>query len=1308
MKKIFTLLLIPLCIGLIHAQGKIALTTQKELHSAYWSFKIKADEAEKSAIWIDWNNNGTKDEGEDEVDYRWGNSGEIVTPTITIHGNLKSLKVEYMDLTSIVIWSAPQLEEIDLRSNKLKTVDLRNAPKLKKITLNKNSELTSVQVAPECIPLIEEFYAIMCDLQSLDLSRATALTLLELTENKHLTTLDLKNCQALESADLSKCTLEDLTMGSHPSLQYLMCHENKLSSLDLSGAPILEELWCFSNALKELRIPSATTLLTIKCYNNRLSGKAMASLIALLPTTSSSEASLFGINIEMGAPEQNVIWKEDVATAKSKGWQVLARKNQYQDVPYEGTDKIIDPRDRYTTDLPKITLKRSNQNVPWNIQITTNEKDALALWADLNGNNQYELGEELSSMSTQQEIVAPCTELAIYGKIELLDCSANQLTDIVIGEKATLKELHVQNNALTSLNLQNALLLRKLQCQNNFIVAPKVAMLISSLPFVADETFHGELLAVDLSNPQEKNVFLLEEVAQAQENGWDTYCIDENGSKARYEGKDPHAGSVSYSTQCASVTLTRKEDSEKNWTLAIVPMETILNGIWLDINGDGICQEEEKITQFEEAFTSTANAKEVVLYGDYIGLKCTDNDLTQINLEKHTTLKELHCDKNKLRSLALDKAHAMEILECSENKLTSIDLTPCESLKMVYLSQNPLNSIKWPSQNHLEVLTMANCTGFLPTTLDLSEFTALKEIKCNGNKLDKLLLPKTDKLNLVACYDNKLTNLDLSQLPRLEIVICDQNRLSALDLSSNSALEYISIYSNKISEEEMAKLFAQLPDRTRADRPSLLFAIDSEDYGEENLCRKALVEKAKALNWVVYDNKGRRNNGMNLYHGYTDMEDSFEGEVWDGTATSWVKGNGTKEEPFLIESPKHLAFLQKEVNSGKTFEGIYFRQTQTLSMGAKELGKEKGNFLPIGIFDGGYVTDPQSEEQTYQDDSKRFQGYYDGRNNAIINLYQYYNNNESKTVGGHGLFGCIGPKGEVTNLYLSRSCTFEGDFEGGSLASYLEGKISHCGSHATVRGTSIIGGLVAVLSGGEIAQSFFSGLAVGTMNVGGLAGYVGTPEDGATKGKQPVIVDAYVNANIQSSSSYIGVAIGLIAEKPSLRNIYATGALTGDALSFMKGAFAGALDGKVADEKDKLEIANCYYDSTRIAVKKASSDGNIKGIEALTEAQMKEEAFLEKLGKSFAMDETHINRGYPILPKSKLTANEEVHRDSFDLLSYSIQGLELFVHKEASEIVEVYTIDGAILLRTNESHITLPASGNYLLKVGKKRAVVTL
>jgi len=76
--------------------------------------------------------------------------------------------------------------------------------------------------------------------------------------------------------------------------------------------------------------------------------------------------------------------------------------------------------------------------------------------------------------------------------------------------------------------------------------------------------------------------------------------------------------------------------------------------------------------------------------------------------------------------------------------------------------------------------------------------------------------------------------------------------------------------------------------------------------------------------------------------------------AWNGTDVSTeLKGEGTAEKPYLVETPADLAFLAKSVNEGNNYAGKYITQTADIDLGGKEwtaIGNGTTQFA--GIYDG--------------------------------------------------------------------------------------------------------------------------------------------------------------------------------------------------------------------------------------------------------------------------------------------------------------------------------------------------------------------
>lgn len=131
---------------------------------------------------------------------------------------------------------------------------------------------------------------------------------------------------------------------------------------------------------------------------------------------------------------------------------------------------------------------------------------------------------------------------------------------------------------------------------------------------------------------------------------------------------------------------------------------------------------------------------------------------------------------------------------------------------------------------------------------------------------------------------------------------------------------------------------------------------------------------------------------------------------WDGTATTWTKGDGTNTNPYLIENGQHLAYLSEQVRNGETYKDICFKLADNLDMGADADHK----FTPIGFYDKYMDTEVQGG---MIDNSKYFLGQFDGNNKKIDNIHIYYiDENPENSVGGTGLFACISENAVIKDL----------------------------------------------------------------------------------------------------------------------------------------------------------------------------------------------------------------------------------------------------------------------------------------------------
>lgn len=180
------------------------------------------------------------------------------------------------------------------------------------------------------------------------------------------------------------------------------------------------------------------------------------------------------------------------------------------------------------------------------------------------------------------------------------------------------------------------------------------------------------------------------------------------------------------------------------------------------------------------------------------------------------------------------------------------------------------------------------------------------------------------------------------------------------------------------------------------------------------------------------------------------------------------KGNGTEQEPYLIEDAADLEELANRVNSGNTCHGQYFWMMADIDLSEKYSENTGVSWMPIG----------NSENP--------FEGFFDGKGHEIKNIYV------NALSDYQGLFGTIGKNGAVKNIGLWGG-TVSGTGCIGSIAGQNHGTIENCYNTAQITGSAdAVGGIVGE-SDGIVRNCYNTGVVSGKDYIGGIVGktYIG-------------------------------------------------------------------------------------------------------------------------------------------------------------------------------------------------------------------------
>ena len=378
--------------------------------------------------------------------------------------------------------------------------------------------------------------------------------------------------------------------------------------------------------------------------------------------------------------------------------------------------------------------------------------------------------------------------------------------------------------------------------------------------------------------------------------------------------------------------------------------------------------------------------------------------------------------------------------------------------------------------------------------------------------------------------------------------------------------------------------------------------------------------------------------------------------VWDGFAESWTQGDGTENNPYLIENARQLAYIAEMVNAGVThYDSTYFKLTTDVFIDSTT------TWQPIGL------------NETYY-----FGGHFNG-DNHLVTLFLTSSSLEYVGLFGYALNGSfekLNSAGRVTrtraslNAYASGICGY-------STSSFINcrneaniSSYSYSSTYALYYAYNCAGGICGsssatfsnchntgyIYSSSLILSNFAYAYASGICGKGG--GFNNCSNTGSV----------YVTGS--NSEGHLEVYAGGICGNNGggITNCFNTGNVTAPSSnsyyfhsytsgicyysSYVKSCYnAGLLTGAHNYGISSSSITNCYYLNT--CGHNTSSGGTPK-----TEAQMKSPSFPVILNSDsvvYIMDTLNINQGYPIFANEMYVLTEDADNITFN--SASLNGI---------------------------------------------------
>ncbi|WP_315556157.1 T9SS type A sorting domain-containing protein [Porphyromonas endodontalis] len=254
--------------------------------------------------------------------------------------------------------------------------------------------------------------------------------------------------------------------------------------------------------------------------------------------------------------------------------------------------------------------------------------------------------------------------------------------------------------------------------------------------------------------------------------------------------------------------------------------------------------------------------------------KQRDSKLTSFTANGLPELRKINLYGNKISELKLEELPSLSEINLENNSLTAVDFSKCSgSLREVGLGSNKfsgefeLKGLEYLSEfsienNKLTSFKVTGCPALETLKVQKNELTSLDLTACTGelgtvyaaeNKLSSIKLRPTHKY--LYLNDNQLTSIDLSACTELGSIELGNNKLTSLDLKGLNELSEVNVYKNNIQGNDMKKLIASLADKKESISAGSLYAVQTRDPEEHNLCTEDDVKAAKEKNWNILDHR---------------------------------------------------------------------------------------------------------------------------------------------------------------------------------------------------------------------------------------------------------------------------------------------------------------------------------------------------------------------------------------------------------------------------------------------------------------------
>ncbi len=621
-------------------------------------------------------------------------------------------------------------------------------------------------------------------LSSLDVSQNKDLKHLDFSQNSNIRSVDLSQNRDLFRLYCSSSSLSTLDVSQNTALRTLKCGHNNLNSLAVSENSFLEILDCSWNDLTNLDISQNLVLKELKCNKNELTELNFINLY-ILEKLDCSNNQLTRLNVANGN--------------NSNMTQMHAQGNTNltcieHDEGFDPDTKPCATSGGWCKDAtanwngtgysctgpppgsPYITLDVVSEN---SIKLGMRAEGLdVDVWIETSPGNYYLL--TLGNYWMSGAIMAETNTIKVYGDVIDFSCGGNgaDVTGVDISNNLGLKTFYCKNDSISNLDISDNTNLRLLDCTNTQLSSIDVSQNNNLSELYCN---NNQLQTLDVSHTTMK-------ILECKNNQLTVLNVTTGGNNEMtkmWAQDNPDLFCIQHDlgfnpdSKTCTATDGWCKDATANW------------------NGTSY-----------SCTSPPANSPYItldVVNGSPIGLSMKANADKEVWIEVSTGdyyYREVGTDWS-LREDYIATSGTIKVygditgFDCSQNgvNVTDLDISNNTALKELKCYENDLTILDISDNTVLDILS---CGKNRLTDIYINQNTFLTELYCEENNIKGLDVSDNEFLRILHCYDNDMEGLDISGCSSLEELLCFKNKLPGLFLSQNPELLELSCWGNDL------------------------------------------------------------------------------------------------------------------------------------------------------------------------------------------------------------------------------------------------------------------------------------------------------------------------------------------------------------------------------------------------------------------------------------------------------------------------------------------------------------------------------